>query len=855
MEPLLESDREDASISSLTKACISNFEKCCSRKDCGDTSSLENGLADLRLWDYGVGATADGSSSLDSRFKKRPEDIMLVKTILIILNGFLEEYYTSTDYHAVEENTKSIRSSLKNLATIGLAIRRTGTASRQRRAESTFNPKDYEELQKHLECIILLRPSKAGLPMHLDSSDLTIVQRRLIEANLMRRHRTVIAHRRTRYGQRDRTPQSSQQVASDAEWIAQHAGEVGSQASNLQRNTGEQLKQKLQETRTVGVLSAASTAEGTLRYGSSRDYKPGVAKTNITAIGNDMEFPKAPLNTEGRLIGRCPCCFQSLGMELINDPQKWRQHIIEDMCPYTCIIEDCPKPKLLFNTRREWEAHVQTDHGSQWTCPLCEDVETSFLSEKDIVQHFEDEHHDAIEQFEVSNLLDWSKSPRMGISTCPLCSSFGREDSPEIIDHVLKHVYEFSLRALPWPTPSAAFDFGAQIGTYQVPGDHAKANRLTGWIQDALSEPFEDPFADPPVPTEDMKYPCDHIQRSRFDRADQRDEELVQAMDETHYVPLDEYFDIHQINDSAEPEGTTIVSMLEYHSANENNENNPSDDSADVTNENNPPVEFQRVNFILRAEHTVNIRCALTAAVHGTMSAESQYEATLLIFQFRFLPERKDRRVCEANIELRFDAAGPGNRFPEVECISFEGIHRVLPTIQTKTTTTGLGGGIGVSYGAAIDTSINIERTVSRDTSSSTIIEGRILSVNNKPPSRVAKWTIREDKTLKTGVPTFIQVAVRIMRLDDAVFTCIPTLKCKMNKRSPLASMFGSTLEEDPILLDPKTRPTDLAEVYNADELGSIDLQALGDVMLYNESESPEVRFGVERQKSLVKPS
>ncbi|CAF3473331.1 hypothetical protein SNK04_010770 [Fusarium graminearum] len=202
--------------------------------------------------------------------------------------------------------------------------------------------------------------------------------------------------------------------------------------------------------------------------------------------------------------------------------------------------------------------------------------------------------------------------------------------------------------------------------------------------------------------------------------------------------------------------------MFKDASANLLNENNPPVEPHNPPNESNTSVKFQRFEFMRRTENSVNISCILTGAVHGTMSADTKYKATLLILQFRFLPERKDRRVCEAKIELRFDAARPGNKLPEVECMSFEGIHSLFPTTQTETKTIGVDSGIGVNCRANIDTSIKMERTVRCDTSSSTIIEGEKLVVDNTLPNRVAKWTIRENKTLKIGVPTLIQVAVRI---------------------------------------------------------------------------------------------
>lgn len=40
----------------------------------------------------------------------------------------------------------------------------------------------------------------------------------------------------------------------------------------------------------------------------------------------------------------------------------------------------------------------------------------------------------------------------LGITECPLCDSKGSEDSPDLVEHVLQHIHDFSLRSLPWPS-------------------------------------------------------------------------------------------------------------------------------------------------------------------------------------------------------------------------------------------------------------------------------------------------------------------------------------------------------------------------------------------------------------------
>ncbi|KAM0247245.1 hypothetical protein ACHAQJ_009912 [Trichoderma viride] len=245
---------------------------------------------------------------------------------------------------------------------------------------------------------------------------------------------------------------------------------------------------------------------------------------------------------------------------------------------------------------------------------------------------------------------------------------------------------------------------------------------------------------------------------------------------------------------------------------------------------NNPKDPYQRSEMIQRTGHGVDIRCTLIDAIHGAMSADSDYWATVLVLQFRFDPQRRARRVAEATLELRFNASDAKNNPPEVDAVSFDGNYSLLPSKQSETIIKGGDGSIGASYGADLGVSAKWEKTVVRETTDATTISGGKLVVANVPPNRVAKWTLLENSTLKTGVPASIRVAVRIKRLDEAVFTCIPKLQCKADKWTTMKTFFGGIPEDDPVLLKPDMEPTNKLMMYNTEELGNIDLQTLSDV-------------------------
>ncbi|KAH6989087.1 hypothetical protein BKA56DRAFT_247869 [Ilyonectria sp. MPI-CAGE-AT-0026] len=537
-----ESDRDAASVPELTKDCILKFDRCFAPDDNGDNAAMENRLADLRLWADGVGATVEGNASLEWRFRSRPDDLTLVKTILIMLSDFIDDYATLLENHQpIDDAVHRIDSAIENLALIGVAIRRTGKASRRRRADTWFDPAECEDLRLHLECVILLRPRQSGLQDQLDLSSLSIIQKRLIEANLTRRHRFVIAQRRSRRSKQAEGKQK--RIASDLSNNESSQGAGPTESRALTTRSTQKGKERAPPTR--GGLTAASTAEGTLQYVAGRKFEPGAARTQITVLAAETKFPRPPRYSDDRHIGKCPCCCQSILVEEMTNRDKWRQHIVEDLLPYTCIIEECPVPNLLFSTRKEWEGHVKADHRVQWHCPLCEEHDLVFQAEEEIVNHLEAQHPDDVRDLTLSTLLPWSRTQHTGIASCPLCSSFGREDSPEIVDHILRHVYEFSLRALPWTKP-VAHDVVKQVGTYTLPKHEEDADRLVGWIRDAECGP------------------ATQLQLSALEAWNHEVDAPV-MIDEAGYVPDGEYFDVESVGGSSRRQRATTEPSTDLH--------------------------------------------------------------------------------------------------------------------------------------------------------------------------------------------------------------------------------------------------------------------------------------------------
>ena len=326
-----------SSVRKLTEICISKFEQLLALQNQRRTELVESRLADFNLWADGVGALAKPGASLDSRLQGRADDLALVKNVLIMLADSLDYYTGLAENDANSDGAiQNLDSAIKNLALIGVAIRRTGKASRNRRADRTFNPDEHHELRKHLECVILLRPTEEALfrptedgryVAELDASKLSDLQSRLIEANLRRRHNFLLAQKRSRTQKGVQTQLLTTAVPSSADDLLQGRPPADTQnAADLQDPTiNPTSKGKDCAATTISGFSRASTAEGTLQYAqAAKRYTPGLAKTQITFIASDAEFPRAPSIPLGRELSKCPCCCQSLPVETFSNPKIWK---------------------------------------------------------------------------------------------------------------------------------------------------------------------------------------------------------------------------------------------------------------------------------------------------------------------------------------------------------------------------------------------------------------------------------------------------------------------------------------------------------------------------------------------------
>ncbi|KAM5442400.1 hypothetical protein MferCBS31731_002278 [Microsporum ferrugineum] len=469
-------------MADLATSIRHEFRVCMEKKDLMCEKWAEVRMSDFNLWVAGVGATAGKKASLDARLQALPDELSTLKYLLSSLKNSLQDCQRLHG-NEIEESMEVVDLIIENLAMLATVIRRTGKRSHLKRVDLTFDPQRQTRLRRHFECIVLLRPAKPAknalfrpavsppttaedwmnvVPNYIEGGDhLTPLQTRLIDANLRRRYRFLCAQRhseklaghQTSAGPRASPARVGIPTRSAVE------GDVLTPSvapSSKPVASPEASKDADRNLATPGPSTAASTVEITNSFIEGKASIRRTPQTRITAITASTQYPRLlkPCDNERKKhkILKCPCCCQPQPETMAENTDAWKQHLVDDISPYTCIADDCPTPHILYSTRRDWENHVKTEHRpNRWICPICNHAGAIFSGLEAFTVHMQNQHADVLPMDGVETLLHWSAMTSYGLTCCPLCDSSGSLDAPELIDHILQHTHDFALRALPWP--------------------------------------------------------------------------------------------------------------------------------------------------------------------------------------------------------------------------------------------------------------------------------------------------------------------------------------------------------------------------------------------------------------------
>ncbi|KAL4905619.1 hypothetical protein BDW74DRAFT_167793 [Aspergillus multicolor] len=123
------------------------------------------------------------------------------------------------------------------------------------------------------------------------------------------------------------------------------------------------------------------------------------------------------------------------------------------------------------------------------------------------------------------------------------------------------------------------------------------------------------------------------------------------------------------------------------------------------------------------------------------------------------------------------------------------------------------------------------EKTVTRQVSDATYVSGSscLLGAEWDPDDAVI-WRLKENATLKTGVPVYVRAGVLLKRITEAPFQCTVEIDMKVDARSTIKRLFGGKSKDDPVLFDPNMQATNRLMEYDLQQLGSFDMSLVEDI-------------------------
>lgn len=244
----------------------------------------------------------------------------------------------------------------------------------------------------------------------------------------------------------------------------------------------------------------------------------------------------------------------------------------------------------------------------------------------------------------------------------------------------------------------------------------------------------------------------------------------------------------------------------------------------------NAPGEVQRRHLVDRGNSLV-VQGELVDVVHGRLSPLGD-DGTIIITDFHFIPSKNSRRFKNAAVTLRFKSDDPAAADVEVLDSAPKGHHSLLATTETveltKSANANIAAGTVVTAGAGLGWELkhSTEKKHQTTLSGSIRLEGRPYGGKN-----TVRWTISENPSQKTGIPTMLRTAVLLRRKQkqdgDAVkFLAEVDIRCSVDFVSSLEegvdSLVGRIPRDDPVIFDPTQPPT--TTTFDIEELAKQNL-------------------------------
>ncbi|KAJ5858792.1 hypothetical protein N7534_004069 [Penicillium rubens] len=224
-----------------------------------------------------------------------------------------------------------------------------------------------------------------------------------------------------------------------------HRTKLGQGLSQVMEDQTDGQSAKLSETVATEFVETALAAKGDLEFltvASQTSY----AQTILNGAEGTF-LPSPPKESAEGAPFECPYCFMIIS---IVNRRAWARHVFDDLMPYLCVFPNCPTPHRLYESRREWFSHLQSQHsisespGVHVDCPLClSSVPSGKQLERHVGRHLEELALFALPRSEedddeaaISSDEDSDNSHDSGAEgQCPECGRVVRDQRAHALTH------------------------------------------------------------------------------------------------------------------------------------------------------------------------------------------------------------------------------------------------------------------------------------------------------------------------------------------------------------------------------------------------------------------------------------
>lgn len=191
--------------------------------------------------------------------------------------------------------------------------------------------------------------------------------------------------------------------------------------------------------------------------------------------------------------------------------------------PFICVLEECPSPNTMYDSKAAWISHMQKEHTHQgWACMDSTHKKPLYFSdERDFRTHIRKEHGDDFSDNEVDDIVEDCYGDLPGgskLDSCPFCGKNEVELNPEqnIDEHIARRLISLAQISLSWhlemlynvvfePDPVIDVDqqtsdavTTGQRGATSQDGDLTSSDIQPGDLSDDILEPPPSPRSDEP---------------------------------------------------------------------------------------------------------------------------------------------------------------------------------------------------------------------------------------------------------------------------------------------------------------------------------------------------------------------